>query len=72
MQEIHRMAKQQNHISRLVIRPMANTRHTPLNTKEAYLEARGVVTSAPTAAALLRMRLANLMIHLGESGKHRI
>jgi len=47
------------------------TQDMPLDIKDGYLEARGVVTSSPKASsALLRMCLRNLMIHLGESGKN--
>ena len=43
----------------------------PENVKEAFLEGRDVVNASPrAAAALLRIALLKLMIHLGESGKN--
>lgn len=47
------------------------TEDMPLDIKDAFLEARGVVTSSPEAAsALLRLCLQNLMTHLGGNGKN--
>jgi hypothetical protein len=47
------------------------TEDMPLDIKDAFLEARAVVTSSPTAAsALLRLCLQNLITHLGGIGKN--
>lgn len=43
----------------------------PMDVKEDFLEGRKVVGASPrAAAALLRLALSKLMIHLGESGKN--